>query len=145
MKYPAHDRLLLYLFIAFMPALSTACVPLSAKDLRTSNIAGHIIFNVNDPQSVLHKRLFDISTKCLYGESGVVTQSFNKETGTSNINFAFTDAGYYLNTVTIDLVNINDAKTSVSIHYGPSINGRWHRYAEKAKEWALQKTEDCKF
>ena len=95
-----------------MPLLSNACVPLSAKDLRTSNLAGHIIFNVNEPQSVLQKRLFDISTKCLYGESGVVSQSFDKEAGTSNINFAFTDAGYYLNTVTIDLVNLDDAKTS---------------------------------
>ncbi len=137
--------LIRYFAIVLLSVLLAGCSPLSVEGLRTSSHSGRIAFDVNTPKSVLQKEIFDISTLCLYGESGVVTQSFENNTACSNITFAFTDFGYYLTTVTIDMASVNDAKTSVVIYYAMSINGRWKRYAEKAKEWALQQNQDCKF
>lgn len=141
----SHDFSIRCFAIVLISVLFSGCVPLSAKDLRSSSISGKIEFKVETPKSVLQNLLFDISTKCLYRESGVVTQSVDDNAASSNITFSFTDSGYYLNTVTIDMVTVDENRTNVVIFYTPSVDGRWQRYAVKVKEWALKQKQNCDF
>ena len=129
----------------FMAVMVAGCLPLSAKDLRTSSFSGQEAFSVGRPLNEVYNNTFQISKRCLYPEGGVVNQYCDENGDKSNITYSFTDSGYFLTTITVDMMSAANESTNVTIYYCPSINSKWQRYAEKIKQWALRQSDDCNF
>jgi hypothetical protein len=128
-------------------ALSTllaGCAHLTAKDLRQSSVAQRIAFEADEPVEEVLAVLNGIAPRCLRGESGVVAQEPGEQ-GSWHLTYGFTDFGDLVNTVTVTLAPMPGSRTGVTIHYIPNISGRWKRYAEKTKRWALRQADDCAF
>ncbi len=130
--------------LAPLLALALAgCAASSAADLRQSRLSGHLAFEADDPVDELAALLDEVAPRCLGREGAVVTVAPGQAPGSRVLTYGFTDYGEVVNAVAVELTPLPGGRAAVAIDYRPHFLGRWKRYAEKTRRWALRQAHDC--